>query len=202
MSLVERKERTRIKLGEEAARLFLTRGFDATTIDDITAAAHVSPRTFFRYFASKEEVVMSYLWLQVDHLLEALDHRPIAEPFIDAFGAALIESIAQTDQELGKALLRLMRATPSLRARWLIMGWETAERFRGVIALRFRLPADSLPVALAANTLFAATETVLDYLCDTEDDFVESMLTALRMLDSGGIFNYLPVQQPLPPLNT
>src|SRR6266511_2334806 len=59
MGIRERKkQRTRQALRQAAARLFLERGFEATTIADITAAADVAPRTFFSYFQTKEDVVL------------------------------------------------------------------------------------------------------------------------------------------------
>ena len=59
LGLRERKKRrTRQALRQAAVRLFLERGFEATTIADITAAADVAPRTFFSYYPTKEDVVL------------------------------------------------------------------------------------------------------------------------------------------------
>src|SRR5918994_275367 len=53
-----KKQRTRQALRQAAVRLFLERGFEATTIADIAAAAEVAPRTFFSYYPTKEDVVL------------------------------------------------------------------------------------------------------------------------------------------------
>ncbi|HWE69657.1 MAG TPA: helix-turn-helix domain-containing protein, partial [Acidimicrobiales bacterium] len=55
----KKKQRTRTLLAEAAAALFYERGYDATTIDDIAAAAEISPRTFYRYFPTKEDLVVA-----------------------------------------------------------------------------------------------------------------------------------------------
>ena len=55
----QKKQRTRQRLAEAAAELFYERGYDATTIDDIAAAVDVSPRTFYRYFPTKEDLVVA-----------------------------------------------------------------------------------------------------------------------------------------------
>src|ERR1700744_4083588 len=82
-----KKARTRASLREHALRLFREQGYQATTVEQIAAAAEVSPSTFFRYFPTKEEVV-----LQDDmdiRLVEAFANRPPGRPPIPAIRAAL-----------------------------------------------------------------------------------------------------------------
>src|SRR5690348_4474421 len=83
MGLRERKkQRTRDALIDAALDLFLTRGYEATTIDQIAAEVEVSPRTFFRYFASKEDVALSLTADEQRMLLAELVSRPESEsPF-------------------------------------------------------------------------------------------------------------------------
>ena len=69
-----KKAKTRAAIREHALRLFRERGYSATTVEQIAAAAEVSPATFFRYFPTKEDVV---LWDEYDALIwEMLDQRP------------------------------------------------------------------------------------------------------------------------------
>src|SRR5437764_12449016 len=84
------RKRTAADLEGAALRLFCERGFDAVTIDDIAAAADVSRRTFFRYFASKEDVILSDHPKRLDELEAALDRRPADEPALAALRHATL----------------------------------------------------------------------------------------------------------------
>src|SRR5438045_2410727 len=77
----ERTRRTvRGELAQLAMDLFVENGYDETTIDDLAAAAGMSKRTFFRYFASKEDLVMGKYEVLGEQLAEDLAARPADEP--------------------------------------------------------------------------------------------------------------------------
>jgi AcrR family transcriptional regulator len=189
MTIEERKERTRALLAEAAAELFVMKGFDHTTVEEIAQAADISPRTFFRYFATKEEVVMSFLWLKVDKLLASLAVRPSDESLLESVQVVFRSTEADSDVERDRQLLRLLTTTPSLRARWLVDGWESAVRLRPIIAGRLGLEESSARVGLIANALFMVAETVLDQWSFDGGDFVGDMLAALALLDRGGLLS-------------
>lgn len=114
----ERKRReTRERIEQAAMTLFLERGFDATTIEDITEAADVSKRSFFDYFPSKEEVVVAWQDSFADRLMAAILARPKSEPRLKTVEEALIETIVASADERGLAVGELVRCTPALKAR-------------------------------------------------------------------------------------
>lgn len=76
------RDRTRRTIQAEALRLFAEKGFQATTVEEIAAAAEVAPRTFFRYFPTKDEVVF---WPEYLSLLpEFVAARPDGEHAVEA----------------------------------------------------------------------------------------------------------------------
>ena len=87
-----KKEQTRRALREGAARLFAERGFAGTTVEDIAAQANVSKRTFFRYFDSKEDLLLPDLTSVFAHVEAALAARPPAEDPLTAVCAALLDT--------------------------------------------------------------------------------------------------------------
>src|SRR3984957_1030816 len=87
--LRERKrQQTRERLTRMAMALFLERGFEATTLDDIAAAADISRRNFFHYFASKEDVVFAWQEDSMAALIAAVASRPAGEAMVAAAGEA------------------------------------------------------------------------------------------------------------------
>jgi AcrR family transcriptional regulator len=122
IGLRERKKlRTRAELSDAAFRLFAERGFDETTVEDIVEQVEVSPRTFFRYFDSKEDVVIGFfddLGLELRGMLAA---RPPEEPSFTAVRAALgsLIDLYEERQDRVVAAKRLAHETPSIRARLL-----------------------------------------------------------------------------------
>lgn len=115
--LRERKRaRTRSLILSEAMHLFFERGFEATTLDDIAAAAEVSRRSLFHYFASKEEIVLSAKADLADVIAAAIARRPAEEDLLDMVENALIELAQDYQSGAPRRLARLIHETPSLKA--------------------------------------------------------------------------------------
>jgi AcrR family transcriptional regulator len=120
MGLRERKKlRTRRAIAGAALRLFDQRGYEETTISDIAAAAEVSPRTFFSYFPSKDDVVFAEMDERLADVRAGLAERPDGETPLGTFRRvteALLRAISAEDGEYGAIQVRLIRERPSLQA--------------------------------------------------------------------------------------
>ena len=99
-------------------RLFLKQGFEQTTIDQIAATAGISRRSFFRYFGTKEDIVLGDLARQGPAVRDALEAIPLEVLPWDALRSvfAMIDQ-READQGLALQISRMMYETPSLRAR-------------------------------------------------------------------------------------
>src|SRR5262245_4316692 len=140
--------RTRAAIEDAALRLFLERGYAATTIDEIAAAVEVSPRTVLRYFGSKEDVLFARERETVRLVGELLAARPAGEAVLPAARAVLARVAADYDaaRERRLAWARLVRATPALAGAYLelLAGFEAAfARF----AAGVRPPGEGAPGA-------------------------------------------------------
>ncbi len=113
-----------------AMELFLDKGFEATTFDDIAAAAGISRRSLFRYFGTKEDIVLFHLVDDGPRARDALAARPDGEPVWTALLAVLklIENDPGADRERLLKISEMMYGTPSLRARSLEkhLKWQEA----------------------------------------------------------------------------
>jgi AcrR family transcriptional regulator len=116
VAIGERKRRAiRGELSEVALRLLTERDFDSLTIDQIADAAGISRRTFFRYFASKEDVVFAFLDQWAVRLAADIVARPAEENPVAAVQNSFRQlTAAYEDRAL--ALVRIVGQTPSLRA--------------------------------------------------------------------------------------
>jgi Transcriptional regulator len=115
-----KKQQTREALIDAALDLFLLQGYEHTTVDQIAAAAEVSPRTFFRYFGSKEELLSHYMSTAEDALIRALAERPAEEPPFTAAAEAYraffrsLEDASPQDKERFTKTRRVLAAEPAL----------------------------------------------------------------------------------------
>ncbi len=116
------RERTRravqAEIGGTAMRLFLGRGFDATTMEQIANEAGISRRSLFRYFGTKEDIILGYLVEAGIVVRDALEARPASEPPWEALRAAFESLILDPEYspERNLKLSKMLYGTPSLRA--------------------------------------------------------------------------------------
>ncbi len=154
-----KKQQTRQALRREALRLFGERGFDATTIQDITEAADVAPRTFFLHFGSKEDVLLGDARDGVAAFEEMLRDRPDDEDVFTAVRETVIGLLVLDDTPVEETRLqaRLMIDAPSLMGRVYEHYVEFEEIIARAVADRFGLDAerDAYPRLLSTCAMTA-----------------------------------------------
>src|SRR4051794_10405541 len=119
IGLRERKKaRTREALQEAAMARFARQGFEGTTVEEIAEACEVSPRTFFRYFPTKEDVLFADAAVRRERLLAVIAERPPAEPAFAALCAAMRTPTADSrdDRDALVARSKIVAASPPLQA--------------------------------------------------------------------------------------
>ena len=153
------REAVRAEIAETAFQLFTERGFDQTTVDDIAAAAGLSRRSFFRYFASKEDAVLGMLNAVGDAIAAELAARPADEPPWTSLRRALDVPVTTYlgDPTVALARFRLIHHTPALRTTLLDKQDHWQRSLAQVLAARLGAdPArDPRPELLAATALAA-----------------------------------------------
>jgi AcrR family transcriptional regulator len=164
-----KKTATRDRIRACALRLFREQGYDATTVEQIAAAAGVSHMTFFRYFPAKEDVALSDSY---DPLIaELIEQTPATQPVIQRIRTVLVEGLKQvydTDRDTMLAQNKLIISTPALRER--LWANQVATQQLILQALRggeHRPDPDFQTKVTVAACLAAATTAVLTW---TEND--------------------------------
>jgi AcrR family transcriptional regulator len=192
-----KKARTRASLREHALRLFREQGYEKTTVEQIAAAAEVSPSTFFRYFPTKEDLV-----LQDDmdtRVLEAFDRQPPELAPLAAVRAAMREawnSFTPAEWEKISQAARLSMEVPEIRARAMNEFARTINAISAALARRTGRAPDDLRVRVVAGAVVGAMMAIfLPEVADDADaqplghhvgpDEVERIDEALALLEHG-----------------
>ncbi|MBO0824965.1 MAG: TetR family transcriptional regulator [Actinobacteria bacterium] len=163
VGLRERKKaRTRAAIRQHALRLIREQGYHETTIEQIADAAEVSPATFFRYFPTKEDVVLQD---DIDVIsLEAMERQPPELGPIAAFRAAIPAGLAaMSPDDLARFVetSELMFAIPEIRARALDEYARTIHRVAEAIARRTGRSAADLEVRTIAGAIIGVITSVV-----------------------------------------
>jgi AcrR family transcriptional regulator len=182
VSLRERKKaETRQRIQEHAMRLFLEQGYDATTVEEIAAAANVSHMTFFRHFPAKEDVVATD---DYDPLMaELIRSRPQDEHPVERVRATILAGLDAVYPDARDTILaraQLIQTTPALRAR-LVDNQRSTE---ALFAAGLGDPGDFATRVLAAACTAALVTAVSVWAEHPEraelPELVDRAFTALR----------------------
>lgn len=163
-----KKQQTRARIEDAALRLFLARGIDGTTVEEIADAAGVAPRTFFRYFAGKDAVLADLDAQRRDWVRAAVAARPRTEDPLTAFRRAIRTLIRAGVKAEGTERMRLViRGSTRLRPDASRHAW--AEALTAEFATRLHAGPAMLP-GLLARVALAAVETALQAWTDADQD--------------------------------
>jgi len=183
VGLRERKKaRTRAAIREHALRLFREQGYYATTIEQIADAAEVSPATFFRYFPTKEDVVLQDDFEVIS--LEVLAALPPELGLIAAFRAASIATVtalSEDDRARFRETTELTMQIPEVRARAIDEFVRTINQVAEAVALRTGRGATDFEVRTMAGAIVGVILSVA--VPETSDTF-----TAEGMSDVDDLF--------------
>jgi len=186
-----KKARTRASLREHALRLFREQGYQATTVEQIAAAAEVSPSTFFRYFPTKEDLV-----LQDDmdtRMVAAFEQQPPGMGPIAAVRAAtqqVLASYTGADLDIIRETTKLAMTVPEVRARAMDEFARTITVVAGAVAKRADRSPDDLAVRTVAGAIIGVIMAVtMPWEGWTEGRSFEDMFAhideALALLEAG-----------------
>ena len=183
-----KKAKTRAAIREHAMRLFHDQGYAATTVDQIAEAADVSQSTFFRYFPTKEDVVLTDDYDPL--MVAALRAQPAELSPIEAIRRSIRELFGLFTDEMWEAEQRrqdLIRGVPELRMRVRQQFTDSITLLAEVLAERAGLPADDFSArVLAGAVIGAALAATKDGLALAQGvTYFEEFDRALGLLQDG-----------------
>ncbi len=184
------KLRTRQEIADATLRLAAERGLENVTVEQIAAAADVAPRTFFRYFDSKEDALLADHPERLELLRETLKSRPLSEGPLTAVRLSILDVAGDLDEHRDVMLCKqnLMQDNPSLRGRSLEMMGELERTIAEALAERtgVDLETDFRPYVIA-GAVCTAMRVAIDRWGATggTGDLIAMVEGALDLLDGG-----------------
>jgi AcrR family transcriptional regulator len=183
-----KKAKTRLAIQEHALRLFRAQGYDRTTVEQIADAAEVSPSTFFRYFPTKEDVV---LYDALDPLLiEAFRRQPADLTALRAMREAMHEiwgalTPEQMDEQIERG--RLAYTVPALRERYVMEMVRTVGLMVDLVAERLGRPRDDFEIQVATGAAMGGVLAAMLPMYDGRPgvDAIELVDRAVDVLERG-----------------
>lgn len=171
--LRERKKvQTRARLIDVALELCDSQGFDATTVEQIADAADISPRTFNRYFATKEDVILAPIDDMVVAVAAAMDAQPRTgnefQALLDAHLSVMCggcPDISSLDLNRFEVMNRIAQSSPSVSGRSAEMGEIKFRRLSEKIAERTGASTDDMQVRVIATVWLSLMHLAMDKLC-------------------------------------
>lgn len=188
LGLRERKKiKTRETIQQHALRLFHKQGYTATTVEQIAEAAEISPSTFFRYFPTKEALVLDDDYdplLMREFANQPMDLSPI-QALRRSVSTELSRMSAETRQTIRERMLLAMNE-PEIRAASLNQMMETMMMVAKLVADRTgRDPRDFQVMTLAGSFVGAVMSTQVYMAGHPEEDYAEMIDRALALLEAG-----------------
>jgi AcrR family transcriptional regulator len=166
----QRRERNAREIQHAAMSLFATRGYAEVTVEDIAHEAGISERTFFRYFASKDHLLVAEASRRIDVIHESLTHQPNDLDAWQALRNAVLDQSASEEQVGRNAAIwaHLTKEAPALLAKMIMHGaLESTHHIEVELARRLGVPAtDALPDVMMRVTLAAMQSAYLRWLDD------------------------------------
>ncbi|MGX1132797.1 AcrR family transcriptional regulator [Streptomyces glaucescens] len=184
LGLRERKKiKTREAIRTATYGLVEEQGYEATTVEQIADRAEVSTSTVFRYFPTKEDIVLTDEYDAV--LVEDLRSRPADEPWLESLRHAMRRAVGLgmgEEQDVTRLRCRLMAEVPAVRSRMLENMSETGRAIGDAIGERTGRDPESLEVRVFTMSLVGGLMEVSQYwartgFCDDLSDLVDRALT-------------------------
>jgi mycofactocin system transcriptional regulator len=176
---------SREELEETAFSLFAARGFDATTVDDIAAAAGIGRRTFFRYFPSKNDIPWGAFEQELERMRTRLRAVPADVPVMDAIREALVDfnRVDPTVVPLHRRRMGLILRVPTLFAHSTLRFTAWREVIAEFVAARTGQRSGQLaPQAIAHAVLGVSVAAYEHWLDDPAADLAVLLDSAMRQL--------------------
>jgi len=188
LGLRERKKaKTMASVQMHALRLFREKGYHTTTVEQIAEAAEISPSTFFRYFATKEDVILTDNYDPL--LITAFENQPPELSPLQAVRNAMISGITEiTDEEWETTRQRnqLIMAVPELRAAALNNLTQMMQLLTEIVAKRAGRSPDDLAVRTFAGVIVGVNISVMDFSAEaTKSEFAKLLGEALDVVGNG-----------------